>query len=379
MKIIDVKLQLAEIPLKEPYPSTWNPGNPETKLFVSLAEVITDDGIHGYGAACDSSQLLAGIWESHIKPLLIGRDITEIEAISTGLVNAAQYAYRPWIVEIACWDALGKYCNLPIYKMLGGAQDRVLAYASTGSLKTVDARMEDMERFISEGFHIMKVRAHHDDPREDLEIIGKIVEKAAGRIDIAVDANQAWFFTGKRSVAKWDLKRAIQVARELEEMNVLWLEEPLHQFDYEGLAELRQSTSLNIAGGEINSHLHQFRDFIKYGCYDIYQTDPTFCGGFHIARKIVGMIEAENKLFSPHTWTHGMGLAASLQIAASTSACPFIEYCYDPPYWEYTTRDIMLKEPIKVDADGYITVSQAPGLGVEPDLELLDKYTILRK
>ena len=65
--------------------------------------------------------------------------------------------------------------------------------------------------------------------------------------------------------------------------------------------------------------------------------------------------------------------------AASTSACPFIEYCYDPPYWEYTTRDVMLKEPIKVDADGFITMSQAPGLGVEPDLELLDKYTILRK
>jgi len=379
MKIVDIKLQLAEIPLDIPYPSTWNPGNPETKLFISLVEVITDDGIHGYAAACDSSQLLAGIWDSHIRPLVVGKDITEIEAISTGLVNASQYAYRPWIVEIACWDAFGKYCKLPIYKMLGGAQDRILAYASTGSLKSVDERLLDMERFIEEGFKIMKVRAHHDDPKVDLAIIEQIVAKAAGRIDIAVDANQAWFFTGKKSVAKWDLKRAIQVARELEELDILWLEEPMHQFDYEGLAELRQSTSLNIAGGEINSHLHQFRDFIKYGCYDIYQTDPTFCGGFQIARKIVGMIEAENKLFSPHTWTHGMGLAASLQMAGSTSACPFIEYCYDPPYWEYKTRDQMLKQPIKVDPDGYITISQEPGLGVEPDFELLDRYTLLRK
>ena len=69
MKIIDAKLQIVEVFLETPFPSTWNPANPETKLFVTIAEVITDDGIHGYGAACDSSQLLAGIWDTHIKPL----------------------------------------------------------------------------------------------------------------------------------------------------------------------------------------------------------------------------------------------------------------------------------------------------------------------
>ena len=78
MKIADIKLHLSEIPLSIPYPSTWNPGNPETKLFISMVEVITDDGIHGYAAACDSSQLLAGIWDSHIKPLVIGKEITQI-------------------------------------------------------------------------------------------------------------------------------------------------------------------------------------------------------------------------------------------------------------------------------------------------------------
>lgn len=50
MKIIDAKLQVVEVPLPHPFPSTWNPGNPETKLFVTIAEIITDDGIHGYGA-----------------------------------------------------------------------------------------------------------------------------------------------------------------------------------------------------------------------------------------------------------------------------------------------------------------------------------------
>ena len=75
MKIIDAKLQIVEVFLETPFPSTWNPANPETKLFVTIAEVITDDGIHGYGAACDSSQLLAGIWDTHIKPLMIGQGL----------------------------------------------------------------------------------------------------------------------------------------------------------------------------------------------------------------------------------------------------------------------------------------------------------------
>ena len=124
--------------------------------------------------------------------------------------------------------------------------------------------------------------------------------------------------------------------------------------------------------------MHQFRDFIKYGCYDIYNTDPTFVGGFHVARKVTALIEAENKLLAPHTWTHGYGLAASLQLAASTDCCPFIEYCYDPPAWEYTQRDVMLTEPIRVDSDGYITMSQKPGLGVDPNMELIDRYSVLK-
>ena len=331
MKIVDVKLQIVEVPLKEPFHSTWNPSNPETKLFVTLVEVITDDGIHGYGAACDSSQLLAGIWDTHIRPLLLGREISEVEAINTGLVNASLYAYRPWCVEVAVWDALGKYARLPIYKMLGGVKDKVLAYASTGELKSPEERIEDAERFISEGFRMMKLRAHHDDPFEDVRIIAKVKEKVGDRIKIAVDANQGWFFSGKRVVAKWDIKKAINVCKAFEEIGIEWLEESLYGYDFEGLAELRRSTTLNIAGGELNAQVHEYRDLIKHQCFDIYQMDVVLSGGFVQNRKVAAMAEAENKIYTPHTWTHGMGLAAALHMAGAVNNCPFIEYCYDPP------------------------------------------------
>ncbi|MDR3084798.1 MAG: mandelate racemase/muconate lactonizing enzyme family protein [Christensenellaceae bacterium] len=379
MKITDVKLYLAEIPLEAPFHSTWNPGNPETKLFVSLVEVITEDGIRGYGAACDSAQLLAGIWDSHIRPLLIGKEVTETEAISAGLINAALYAYRPWCVEVAVWDALGKYAGLPIYKMLGGAQDRVLAYASTGELKPVEERVEDAQRFIDEGFTMMKIRAHHDDPAIDLKNIEEIVARVGSKIKIAVDCNQGWFFSGKRVIAKWDYKKALAICDALYDMGIQWLEEPLYGYDYDGLAELRASTKLNIAGGELNAQMHEYKELLKRNCFDIYQVDTVLSGGILISRKVAALVEAENKIFTPHTWTHGMGLAAALHVAGSVTHCPFIEYCYDPPRWDYAIRDRMLTKPLKVARDGFIDVPQGPGLGVEVDMDLINRYAVLKK
>ena len=378
MKIVDVKLQLVEVPLEKPFASCWNPGNPETKVYVTIAEVITEDGVRGYGAACDSSQLVAGIWETQIKPLLIGKDVSQTEEISTGLVNSALYAHRPWFIEVAVWDALGKYAKLPLYKMLGGAQDKLRAYASTGELKSAEERIEDTHRYLSEGFTMMKLRAHHDDPKVDLEIIGKIVKAVGDKMQIAVDANQGWFFTGKHAIAKWDFKKALYMADALYDMGIIWLEEPLYGYDFAGLAELRKRTRINIAGAELNAQIHEYRDMLKHNCFDIYQVDSVLSGGILQSRKIAAMIEAENKIYTPHTWTHGMGLAAALHLGGAVTHCPWIEYCYDPPNWEYEVRDVMLTEPLKVDNEGYIAVPQKPGLGVEINRELMDKYTVLR-
>jgi L-alanine-DL-glutamate epimerase-like enolase superfamily enzyme len=379
VKIKDITLRLAEIPLEDPFRSTWNPGNPERFLYVTLVEILTESGVRGYGAACDSTQLLAGVWEGHVKPLMLGREVSEIETISSGLNNIALYAYRPWAVEIAAWDALGKHAGLPIYKMLGGAQDKMLAYASTGELKSPDDRIDDLHRFIEEGFRMAKIRAHQDDADADLRDIQKIASAMNGKIKLAVDANQGWFFVGKKSVRKWDFKKALYFAKALEEIGIEWLEEPLYSYDMEGNAELRRRTGINIAGGELNAQVHEYRDFLKHGAFDIYQVDTVLSGGIMQARKIAALVEAENKIFTPHTWTHGMGLAAGLHVAGSVTNCPFIEYCYDPPRWHYKIRDMMMTSPIEVDREGYVHVPQKPGLGVEVNLDLIERYTVLKK
>ena len=173
-------------------------------------------------------------------------------------------------------------------------------------------------------------------------------ELFGGALKISVDANQGWFFTGKRTVAKWDLKKAVNVSKAFEDIGIEWLEEPMYGYDFEGLAELRKSTTLNIAGGELNAQVHEYRELLKHNCFDIYQMDVVLSGGFVQNRKVAAMAEAENKIYT-HTWTHGMGLAAAFHMAGAVNNCPFIEYCYDPPYWPYEVRDLMLTEPLTVD------------------------------
>jgi L-alanine-DL-glutamate epimerase-like enolase superfamily enzyme len=161
----------------------------------------------------------------------------------------------------------------------------------------------------------------------------------------------------------------------MEEYGVYWLEEPLDAYDYEGIAELRSHlTTLRLAGGELNRGPEEIKTYLEKGCYDVYQPDCTFIGGISTTRKIAAMVEAEGKVFTPHTWTNGVGMVANLHAAAASSRVPYIEFPYDPPVWAPEHRDFIFKEPIRIDAEGYVRLPDGPGLGIELDEEKLAKY-----
>jgi len=158
--------------------------------------------------------------------------------------------------------------------------------------------------------------------------------------------------------------------------DVYWLEEPLWAYDYDGLAELRRRTTTRIAGGELNPALHEFREYLRHGCLDVYQPDASFAGGITTARTVAGMAQAAGLMFAPHTWSNGIGLMANLHLAAAVPNCPFIEFPYDPPNWTPEIRDFVLTEPIRIDADGNVVLSDKPGLGIELDEEKCRRYEI---
>jgi len=171
----------------------------------------------------------------------------------------------------------------------------------------------------------------------------------------------------------------LKVAKELEKLDVYWLEEPLPRTDLEGLAELSAEVEMYIAGGEHATNIYEFRDALFMGAYDIVQPDVVLGNiGITGIRKISVLADAVGRLVVPHVCSggnNGLFLAATLQALGTVKNCPFIEYTLEPPALTSETQQIIVKEPILIDKDGFVQIPQKPGIGVEIDEETVAKYT----
>jgi L-alanine-DL-glutamate epimerase-like enolase superfamily enzyme len=136
---------------------------------------------------------------------------------------------------------------------------------------------------------------------------------------------------------------------------------------------LREATDVRLAAGEMTRQLHELRELVQGGCVDVIQPDVALVGGITGLRRVALMAQEHNLLFTPHTWTNGMGVMANAHLTAGLADVPFLEYPYDPPDWDVNRRDYMMAEPLVVDAHGYINLSDAPGLGYAPNEPLLAK------
>jgi D-galactarolactone cycloisomerase len=375
MKIERVDAWLFHCPLPAEFRPSWTPGLPSTQCSGTIFRLATDDGLEGYAGGLLVAEEARGMVDL-LRLYLLGREPTDVEALVRILRTSTRVVgYRAWHVEPALWDLVGKAAGLPVWKLLGGANPRLRAYQSTGELRSPEQRAEDALRARDEGFTAIKLRCRFPTLQEDVAVVRAVREAVGDSMAIMVDANQGWRVDVFDDV-RWDFKRALQTARAYEEFDLTWLEEPLDQHDYAGYARLRAATTTPIAGGEMLSDLHGFRDHLAAGGLDVIQPDVVFSGGILMSRKIAGMAEAHNVAFAPHTWTNGLGLAANMQVMAAVPNGGWCEYPYDAPGWVPEARDAMLAEPIRVDADGWITMPDAPGLGIELDWERIEKHGV---
>jgi L-alanine-DL-glutamate epimerase-like enolase superfamily enzyme len=373
MKITGVRVQLCHFPLPETFSPSWLPGFPMQTNGCAIFRLQTDEGIEGVSAApliADEAKGLVNL----LRLVLPGRDPTQVEEIFKLLRSATRsLGLRAWHVEPACWDIIGKAAGMPVWRLLGGARPRVRAYASTGELREAKRRIDDIHGFVEQGFTGVKLRIRYPTIDEDISVVREVRE-AFPDLDLMVDANQGWRVHGFAPYPEWDLSRAVLTARALEELGVRWLEEPLDQHDYRGYAALRRKTTVPIAAGEMLSDLHGFRDLIELRAVDIVQPDAVLTGGIWMARKVAGMAEAAGIGFSPHTWTNGIGLRVNLQVMGSVPGDGWCEYPVDPPGWTPEARDAMLSEPLRIDPDGFVSLPETPGLGIELDEEAVSAH-----
>lgn len=375
MKISRIELYHVRIPLPEVFYPSWIPGFPQMYNSFTLLRIITSDGIEGYSAGASLGREREGLGHL-IGPYFIDMDPTDIEKVQQRLREMAYLGWRNHWIEPACWDIIAKDKGLPLYKLLGGEEGKINLYASFGEVMGPEKIAEECGKRIDEGFKGIKIRVHDFDENIDRGQVRSAIQVAGKDVKVGVDANQGWRVTLIQEAPLWDLDRAKRFADFCAEHGVEWIEEPLPMDDYIALSKLKRYSKVKIAGGELNGGGYpEFKMMLEKDCYHIYQPDATFCGGISQVRKIMNECNKKRALFTPHTWTNGIGFAINLHLFASYKKRDemLLEYPYNPPSWIPEARDGILKEPF-IHHRGTLTLPKTPGLGIEIDWKSLRKY-----
>jgi D-galactarolactone cycloisomerase len=331
----------------------------------SFCIVETDAGVSGLGMALPAAML------PQINRLLVGKDPFDMELNAERLKALNNRAGAA--VEIALWDLIGKLENQPLYKMWGGGngKDYVTPYSSHFLLETPKERGALAAKLKARGWKAMKVKAHYPTMKEDIALIEEIRKQAGDDFTVMVDANKAGLRIASLlpTYVPWDYHRAYETAKAYEAMNVFWLEEPLPRYDLRQLAELNRSTSMNIAGGEENEGLHEFKDMLDSGAFDVLQPEIQITGALEI-RKLLVMAEANYSLVVPHLGDGRFGTVCNMHMSASATNFPYIEMANEQPIGSYESSYAIFENPPVVRADGTIKLPDAPGLGLTVRKEL---------
>jgi L-alanine-DL-glutamate epimerase-like enolase superfamily enzyme len=292
------------------------------------------------------------------------------------LENIAFHYGRTAPLEVALWDLMARARGLPLWRMLGASSARVRVYASTGERKDATERSESARALRDAGFPAIKLRFHAADPAEDIAAVRAVREAVGDAMEILVDANQGWRMPWDAS-QPWDLPAGLPVAEALADLGVYWLEEPLDRHDVHGLRALRERMHgrLRIAGGEGARDLAELRSYLEHASLDVYQPDVAWSTGVLRATQIAAEVREAGAMYTPHTWGDGIVLLANLHVAAACSNAPFVEYPYDPPAWTPERRDFLLGAPVLAQ-DGWIELSDEPGLGARIDWNALERWRV---
>ncbi|HYH12121.1 MAG TPA: mandelate racemase/muconate lactonizing enzyme family protein [Thermomicrobiales bacterium] len=344
----------------------WSPGTIWIGATTTIYKVHTDEGIVGLGASGGSPQLTQEL----VAPKLVDQDPFNVEYLTRVVRNTAGgYASLPIAcgIELALWDLIGKAAGLPLYRMWGSHRNRVRAYASMVEVGTPESRAEHALELLDRGYTAIKLRLHARTMKEDIAQVEAVREAVGDRMEIMVDANQAQEpgTPGSENDLVWGIDRAIATCRELADLDVTWLEEPLGRYEIDNLSRLVEASDVPIAGGENNIGLHEFRWLVDQRCYDIVQPDALVAGGLSVLRKVAAYAEMRHMQIAPHHGGNGLGVAGHLHLIASIPNAEYIELIQEPG--KLDTRDFqgIVAEPLVPDADGYVTVPDRPGLGVD--------------
>ena len=406
MKVTDIKTLLLK------GPRSHCPGGGAGEATRLIVRVDTDSDLYGLGECQDFPGVLEAI--SYIRAILVGRDPLDVRPIVSELVYGtlpphppnARYAgrqfasrfqpiasYSPtatptgpivWAmsaVEMCLCDLAGKVLQVPVYRLLGGKfRDKVRIYLDRSSPEEsddLDAWRRMAEEVVASGFTQMKFDIEYTAPSYQVDVwnralsltqIRKIYERlhvtreiAGWNLEICVDCHM-----------HYNLPDAIRLANELAPLKLMWIEDPTPITNPDACREVRAHSPIPVCAGEMFI-AEQFRLFIDYDAIDIIHPDVLFCGGLHETRRIADYAELHYLPMALHGNSGALGTIAAAHVAAASRNFLGLEYHFIETDWigSFVRRD---GEPLF--RDGYLHLTDAPGLGVELDWEVCQPYVV---
>lgn len=345
---------------------------PEDSIHALIA-VHTDQGITGHGSVFTDGRLVqAGL--KVLEPLFLGAD-----ALSPDFVSEKLHQNTFWMgrggtlthtisgIDIALWDILGQATGLSVGRLLGGRyRERVQPYCSL-LMEQPDAMRDVVASYRDKGFTAFKIGwgpfGRALDTKLDEAIVRAAREAAGERSKLFVDAGA--------SDALWPhgLKWAKRTAEMLADYDIGWFEEPVRPDAIDDYRELRRSSPVPIAGCEVLTRRQSFLPWLTTGAVDIVQPDVTKVGGISEQRRIAWMAYDLGIRYVGHGWNTALGLAADLQMATAFPDADLVEFIGGSPY-----VDGLLARPFALDAEGWLTIPDLPGLGVTIDRQQVARY-----
>lgn len=344
-----------------------------------VVRVETDAGISGIGEVDSSPLAVKGAIEgpfshtvtSGLAYLLIGEDPFETEKLWYKMYHANIYSGRRGIaihamsgIDMALWDIKGKALGMPVWKLLGGGyRNQIRCYASSLFGATPALTGDMARRFRDRGFSAVKFgwAPMGQDERTDIALVSEARKGLGDDADLMIDAGLVW-----------NARTAIQRARAFSDSNIYWLEEPLQPDDYEGYRRLSEATDVRIAAGEEESSRLSYLDLMDRGKIDVVQVDLARCGGFTEAMKIASLAWDRGLPVANHGFTTYINVAAALHWL---NAVPNALICEFVAQEGTTLRDMLTRQKF-VAKDGYLSIPNEPGLGIELDESVVAKYRV---
>jgi L-alanine-DL-glutamate epimerase-like enolase superfamily enzyme len=327
-----------------------------------LVKVTTNTGVEGWGEAFGFGAVASAklAVDELIAPLCIGQDVTRIEP----LMLAVQKKLHPYgrggaltyglsAIDTALWDIAGKLATAPVSQLLGGGVSDMPCYASLACYSDPSLVRAQVRQAIDDGFRAIKLH------EVDLPAIRAAREEAGADVELIADVG-----------CPWTLTEAQNLAAELRAVNLKFLEEPLWPPEnFAGLAELRRTAGIPISSGENASTLIEFEHMLATKAVDFIQPSPAKMGGISELRRVFPLAAVHNIPVMTHSFYEGPGLLAAIHTTAALGTSDsMIEWR------RFELEAAIYGGGALTPHAGRISVPQAPGLGIDPDPDVISAY-----